>query len=251
MTLHEYALLFPYHSGAPRSVLLQNFERARKFNRHAPLIPLIHDGEPVLPGTIDVRAYPTRYVTDDKWRSCDSIIYRWFSERKLDAKRYIIYEWDMYGSQSVPEFYESVWNVDVACVAPQTPHVNPSWYWFREVSRLGELAPFAAGLAPWAGVLLSARALRAMCEGPFLPDVACELRAGTLANHAGFEITAMAFAEGLISYHARRIQLSSRPGLYHPIKHVVRNEDAPLPAPRVPLQMPTRYRARRVWVRSR
>jgi len=242
--MHEYALLFPYHSGAPRAALLQNFERARRFNPGAPIVPLIHDGEPVFPGTIDVREQPSPFVTDDKWRSCDSMVYRWFQRRQLDARRYILYEWDMFSSVSVPEFYRSVWDADVAAVAPQTPEANPGWCWFQEIPALGKLAPFAAGLAPWAGVLLSARALQALSEAPPIPEVFCELRAGTLARAAGFEISPMPFARGIIDSHPDLIRFSDAPGIYHPIKWVVQP-----PAPRAhPREVPVvPMRVRRAW----
>jgi hypothetical protein len=75
---------------------------------------------------------------------------------------------------------------------------------------------------PFSGTMFSAAALEAICCGPILPTPFCELRVGTLARHAGLRLTPMPFAKPFISWTPQEIHLSEAPGIYHPVKELVR-----------------------------
>ncbi len=234
--MHEYAILFPYHGHAPQEAVAQNLERLRRFNAGVPIIPLIHDGAPTVEGSIDVsRMPPGPWDTTDKWRSCDTMIYRWFPQRSIHAERYVLCEWDTYSTTSIRDFYAPVWGADVAAVEAFTHAEKPDWWFFREIPLLGDLAPHAGAVVPLSGTLFSAAALEAICDGPILASPFCELRVGTLARHAGLRLTSMPFARGFISWHPSEIHVSEAPGVYHPVKEVV---TAPPNSRREPAQEP-------------
>lgn len=239
--IHEYAILFCYHGGADPGALAQNLERLRRYNPDAPIIPLIHDGAPKIEGSVDLSATPCPWDTTDKWRSCDTMIYRWFPTRRLEAERYVLCEWDTYSTTGVRTFYAPVWDADVAAVEAFTPEERPDWWFFREIPLLGAFAPQAAALVPLSGTLLSAAALEAICSGPILPAPFCELRMGTLARHAGLMLTSMPFAKPFISWNAQEIVVSEAPAIYHPVKQVVPAAPHPLsPRARTPSPMARR-----------
>jgi len=235
--MHEYAVLFPYYGDAPKDVLSQNFRCVQRLNPGVPVIPLIHDGIPVLDGSVDLRGESSAWNDTNKWRGCDAMIYRWFPRRTVDARRYIIYEWDTYATAGIPEFYAPVWDADLAALHCFTQREEPSWWWFREVDRLGDLAPWASGVTPFSGTLLSASALEAICAAPVLHDTFCELRLGTMASFAGVKLTSMPFARGFIDCAPERIfPFSGQRGIYHPVKHLV--PPSPAAAPPAPTPPP-------------
>jgi hypothetical protein len=219
--LHEYAILFAYYGSVPKDVLFQNLERLRFFNPGAPIVPLIHDGEPLLDGTVDVRCYPCPWKTEDKWRSCDTMLYRWFPRRAVFAKRFILCEWDTYSRMSIPEFYADVWDADIAATEAFRREQEPGWGWFNEVGRLGELASCASGVVPFSGTLFSSAALEAVSRGPVLGDVFCELRVATLATFAGLRLTPMPFARNFLWHMPPSARPEEVIGIFHPIKHLV------------------------------
>lgn len=229
----DVVILFPYHGHAPRDVVLQNYSLAVFMNPGVPVVPLLREGEAFLPGTVDVRDFPSPYADEDPWKSADDITLRWIrGGPTVEADRYIVYEWDVYSTTSVRRFYAPVWDADLACFAPQYIARNPDWFWFCDLPLLPpELASFACGLAPWACVLLSARAASLMAHGPLIPGVISELRAGTLARHAGLKISPMEYAKGMISFREDRIRVTGAAGVYHPVKVAM---DPPPPPPRRP-----------------
>jgi len=219
----DLCALFLYHGGAPREALLQNWQRLITFNHGVPVVPLLQDGDPVLPWTVDVRAFPSYgWVTENGHRSCDTMAYRWFLNRRFDAERYVVYEWDTFATTSLRKFYAPVWDADVACRVPIDFAIRPDWYWFREVPLLPEDAqPYAAGLAPFACSMFSHQALHRMVETPIIPDVFSELRSGTMARRAGLTVTPILYAEGQVSWNEDLIKVSRVASLYHPVKKLV------------------------------
>jgi hypothetical protein len=85
----------------------------------------------------------------------------------------------------IREYYREVWDADAAATAVHTPQSYAVWPWFKELP--DELRPFAMGLSPLNGVMLSHRALAAVCAGPLPPNVFCECRLGTALKAAGFQ----------------------------------------------------------------
>lgn len=218
----DVCVLFLYHGGAPQDALLQNWNRLRAYNPGVTVVPLLQDGEPTLPDTVNLRAFPTYgWVIDNGHRSCDTMVYRWFLNRQFDAERYIVYEWDTFATTSIRDFYRPVWDADVACMEHEDPAVQ-EWSLFSEIPLLPEgLRPKAAGLAPFACSMFSHRALLKMLEAPLIADVFSELRAGTMANWAGQQVTPMPYARRRVSWHEDFIRVSPAPSLYHPVKRVV------------------------------
>lgn len=220
----DVCILFMYYDGAPHEALLQNWNRMKAYNTGEVVVPLIHDGKPTFPETIDLRTFPTYgWVTENGHRSCDTMIYRWFLNRQFDAERYVVYEWDTFATTSVREFYRPVWDAEVACRAPVEPVARPDWPFFQDIPSLPEaLQSFAAGLAPLAATMFSHKALERMMACPLIPDAFAELRSGTMASWAGLTVSPMLYAKGKVSWHEDFINVSPAPSLYHPVKKVLR-----------------------------
>ncbi len=237
--MKDIAILFLYHSGAPEAALAQNWGRLLEMNPGVPVVPIVHDGTPVLPGTVDVRGFPEYgWDTADKWKSCDTAVYRWFLNRRTEAERYAVIEWDTWSNCSVRDFYARVWDSDAACVkkfvprdrvpgrpwrrTPGQPLVIPDWPWFRETPDLPEeLVPHAMGMTPFACTMFSHRGLERMLECPVIEDVHAELRAGTMARWAGLEVAEMRWAARSVSWCGSLMSVSRDPGIYHPVKKVL------------------------------
>lgn len=219
----DVCILFMYYGNAHREALLQNWNQMMIHNPGVAVVPLLQDGEPSLPNTVDVRGFPTYgWITENGHRSCDTMVYRWFLNRSFDAERYIVYEWDTFATTSVRDFYRPVWDADVACLEYADPAILPDWPWFHETPLLPEeLRPKAAGLAPFACSMFSHRALLKMVAAPLIADVFAELRVGTMVNWAGMQVCPMEYARRRISWHPDFIRVSPAPNIYHPVKRPV------------------------------
>lgn len=129
--------------------------------------------------------------TSNEWRAADALVWGWFnSTHRIDANRYFIYEYDMACLKSPEEFLQEVWNEDVTGSVIQTPKSNPDWPWFTDEQSAPLGAKDRAGITPFAGVMLSYDAMRAMSElakAPEYREAYCELRVGTLALRSGFK----------------------------------------------------------------
>ena len=197
--IHELCILFSYHADDELTRL--HYDELRRSNPMYPIVPLVdEDLKSYLPGAIDVRKFADRWPAARPWRRCDTKLYRWFENRSVDARRYVLLEYDCLVTVDLAQAYREVWDVDVAardCFLPddrldtrQGELTGKKWYWFREVSSLDRIdRQHAAGLVPLACTFFSHRGLEAIVANVTRKDVFCELRLGTAARKAGLTLT--------------------------------------------------------------
>jgi len=212
----EYLVLFAHFDDSV--VARRHLEVLRTVNA-CPVIPVCSRRSSRFIDAVDVSKLDTRWSDEDPWRAADTLLYRWFPHRQFEAHRYVFLEWDTLATMPIREYYREVWDADAAATAVHTPQSYAGWPWFKELP--AELRPFAMGLSPLNGVMLSHRALAAVCAGPLPPNVFCECRLGTALKVAGFQPVALPPAKAATNgFHRSHILLNQRvPGLYHPVKH--------------------------------
>ncbi|MFO0744570.1 MAG: hypothetical protein U1F43_02715 [Myxococcota bacterium] len=216
-------VLFLHHKDDALTRL--HFDLLRRSNPRAVIVPLCDAPEGRLPGAIDTAALPTPWNTSNKWRSCDTMIYRWFRQRDFDAERYVVLEYDCRCDIDLLQHYRALGDVDVVAASYIEPERHPRWYWFREAERLSDADRAArAGIVPIAGAAFTHDALARVCDVVTTADVFSELRLGTAVRRAGLRVRTFAGADrrhfGWREYRRPIV----RPGLYHAVKHVNHNQ---------------------------
>lgn len=216
------AILFLHH--LDDAVTRHHFDLVRRHNPRAVLVPIVDEPRGALPGAIDVSRYPTPWDTRDKWRSCDTMIYRWFAHRTFDAERYVVLEYDCRCDVDLLEYYRPYLDGDVVVATWKTPRSHPSWHWFDEAARMApEDLEAASGLTPMACALFTHDALERVCKLVTDADVISELRMGTAIARAGLHVRELGpRARRYVDYHELRLPILG-PGLYHPIKAIHHN----------------------------
>ena len=102
------------------------------------------------------------------WRNADLCAYLWITwqKRTVQAKRWVIFEWDMYASVSVRDFYRDVWDEDIVGSFQQMPGLDDFYYFTdKENARIPTaLQPHLMAATPWAGMFFSDRALNGIAR---------------------------------------------------------------------------------------
>ena len=182
---YELCILYLHHRDD--AVTRLHMDLLVRSNPFALIVPIVDAPESALPLSVDVSQLPTPWNTTNKWRSCDTMIYRWFAHRTCDAKRYVVLEYDCWCDVDLVEFYAEYADADVV-----TSHYDVGdkpWAWFVERDRLGpEDRPFAAGVSPIAGTMFTHAALEQVCAMASREDVYCELRLGTAIARCGLRV---------------------------------------------------------------
>jgi hypothetical protein len=145
-----------------------------------------------LPESVDVKDFPSRWTTKDKWAGVDIMLYKWFLNRTETARRYLVLEYDCMCTMPIAHAYAGVWNADVACAKFVRRWTHPLWHWFspESLAKLDpEDRPIAAGVVPYVGALYSHRALEAILDNVTSNDAFAELRLGTAISKAGLDVT--------------------------------------------------------------
>ena len=112
--MHELVILFFHHNSSPTT--LANLESLRLSNPNVPVVPLYcRDGgecTPV-PNAVEV---PCTFDRGSNWHNPDLIWVEWFrGPNKIEAERYVWFEYDTHATAPVSEVYASVWNADAVC----------------------------------------------------------------------------------------------------------------------------------------
>jgi hypothetical protein len=164
------------------------------------------------------------YISESfqSWRDGDLIIYSWFPLRPFDAHRYIYIEWDCLATCPLIEYFGDLWNAD-AVGGLQTFGKDKDWYWWNEIGQLPEsLRLYATGIAPLNCILLSHKALSAICARSIPKNVFSELRIATLLTACGITIKSMNERSADNSWHPSLISVDrTRASIYHPVKSLV------------------------------
>jgi hypothetical protein len=220
---HELCILFLYHK--PDSLTRRHLDMLNYFNPVAAIVPLCMNIPLKLSGpqeSLDIGSLESCWDLSTPWRSCDALLYTWFLNRRISAHRYIYMEYDCLCTTPLSVAYRAEWNADVATRSYFTPATNPDWPWFCEIERQdADDRPFAAGVPPLAGFMLSHNALEAISHAATRRDIYCELRVGTTANRLG--IKPRTFSGTLkdgINWNPRPLDCSL-PGVFHPVKYIV------------------------------
>lgn len=224
----ELCILYLYHRCD--EVTKFHLETLRRSNPTAFILPLTDAVPELLPGSVDVARYPSEFADSQKWRSIDLTLYRWFQNRSLNARHYIVVEYDCFCSVDLREHYAEVMAADVAGVDLFTKKQNPKWKWFQddELHKLpAEDRPHAAGIVPFTCTMFSHAALTSVVTNVYREDIFCELRLGTIINKLGLTYKRLPITKrSRISYHEYPWRTSS-PGLFHSIKSLNHNSDKP------------------------
>ena len=213
----ELCILFLHHKADPLTQF--HFDLVRKHNPRAAIVPIVDEPEGALAGAVDVSKFPSRWNTRDKWRSPDTMVYRWFENRTVTAKKYFVMEYDCFVNVDLCSYLGPYWGSDVAVSEYLTPRNAKAWRWFRELPLLEEeRRKYAAGSVPFGCALISHAALEKVCKIVTSKDVNAELRFGTAVCQSGLKI--QEFSKNM------KAQVSSQeltapienPGIYHPVK---------------------------------
>jgi hypothetical protein len=214
----DYAILFSYI----RCDLLtwKHYNLLAAHNPSVPLIPLNNGTDLSLPGAVDVSRIPSRWDISDPWQSADTMIYRWWQQRDISARRYVYCEYDLLAQVSFPEFLADCWEAPVACANYFTYEAHPKWCWFEADYQLlpEALRPHAAGIAPLGFLLFSHEALGDIVRHAEPARLFCEFRLGTTVNRLGIPVQQMARAQGTIVELQELVRPQAYPTIYHPIK---------------------------------
>lgn len=218
----ELCILYLHHRDD--AVTRHHLALIRRHNPRAVIVPLVDEPEGALPGAIDVARHPTPWNTADKWRSCDTMIYRWFQHRTCEAAYYLVLEYDCRVTVDLLDFYRPYLDADVVVARWRSQTSEPHWDWFCEIDRLEpDERAHAAGVTPIASTLFSHDALERVCAHVPSADVLSELRLGTAIQKAGLRVRELGPRDNA---HLHWIELRSPilvPGFYHPVKAVHHN----------------------------
>jgi hypothetical protein len=214
---HSFAVLFLYHRAD--TVTLKHLEAFRRGAEGAPVVALTDGGEPI-DGSFDVSQIPTHCVTKDKWATVDTVVYRWFAARTLEAERYIIVEWDCLLQGTVKEFYQPVWHESFCGKSIHWLGRGDRWTWFDKSKHLFDpMDNF--GAAPLAGVMVDHPALDAITEiverDERFFNLYCENRIATAAALSGIPLADYPQAARKLTVHRLRHIPVGR-GIFHKVK---------------------------------
>ncbi len=225
----DTGILFLHYDDDP--VTKQNLESFRRSNPHCAIVPIssgkLLEGGVLVPQNEIGRIYMDGVSKShtSAWRNCDLMAYAWYQSRKIECSRWIMAEWDCFCTMNVNNFFRRVSDMDFVAPSTRYPSRDPEWGWFREINRLGKLLPYAMGVSPFCGCVLSDRALSAMSEMQRQEnlDCFCDMRLATLGNACGFPPAANPHASGTIGpapLNREDIDLAV-PAIWHPVKFTV------------------------------
>ena len=187
--MEEVIFLFSYHR--LDDLTHRHFTRLGQLHPRDLIVPLTHryaTGD-MLPGTVDVALdQDYGWPIQNPWTDRDKVYLRWFlGKPRPQARRYVLYEYDIFANTSAEHFYGTAWNADVAAARVVVPQDAPQWPWWRQSAGLEEAAPLRTGLSPLAASLWSHEALTRISSQPRFQRCFAELRMGTMAPRGGID----------------------------------------------------------------
>jgi hypothetical protein len=121
----------------------------------------------------------------EAWLSTDLSVFNWYSNTGKRAERYVIVEWDCWCDCDMRGYFSRVWDCDLVVPSIKYPE-RDDWVWFKTVHQLPDKArPFAVGVTPFCGILISETAMAAISQEIFKDGyrgLNSELRLGTIAT---------------------------------------------------------------------
>ena len=230
-TREKLGIVFLHHR--TDDVTLNNLRSFQHWNPAATIVTM--SSEESLPGGYSIQNMPgwaERWrehtaKSDLRARSADLLVYAWYENRREHCHRWLLVEWDSYCACPVDKFFGELIERDLVASVVHLPGENgESWWWFGERQSLPErLRSYAAGVTPFSFILVSDRALSAMCRmlpSGNLGNGNCELRFASLARACGFHPLANRQGAGRNDWRLIPKNTQIGWGMWHPVKWLVR-----------------------------
>jgi hypothetical protein len=222
---HDLCVLFFYHQCD--ELTKTHLASLQKSNPTAFIQPVADSALELLPGSVDVGRFPSSFANVSKWRSIDARLYRWFENRTINARRYVVLEYDCLCTVDLNEYYPATMEADVVGADYFTRRANPRWQWFadNEINQLPkDDRPFASAIVPLHCAMYSHEGLKAIVANVYKGDVFCELRLGTTVAKLGLKFQRLPVSRrSTICWHIYPWQVN-RPGLFHSVKSLGHDE---------------------------
>ncbi len=221
---HELCILFLYHKFDELTIFHLN--SLRSHNQDACIVLLTDTVPQLIPGSIDVGQFASSWEDVDKWRSIDTTLYRWFENRELNARNYIVIEYDCLCTVNLNDYYADVKGNDVVGIDFLKINETPHWPWFYddELKKLPqEDRELASGIVPFTCTMFTHKALEQIVANVYRHDVFCELRLGTTIRKLKLNFVRLPILKrSTIRWHTYPWQ-TLQPGLFHAIKSLNHN----------------------------
>lgn len=213
----DLIILFVYHN--KDKINWDHYNLMKAHNKDALIIPLTDGNANYLPGTVDVSKCPIEIDVSRQWFNVDTILYRWFRNTNVFAKKYVVAEYDVLCEVPFQTFMADVWDAPMACKYTFTYGDHPDWNWFVQTVPLAppEYKNHLAAAGQFALMMFKHETLKNICSLKIPDRMHAEMRIGTLANKVG--VTPSVFPKsGSIDYSYMMIDQQPYPTIYHPVK---------------------------------
>ncbi|MET4082941.1 hypothetical protein ABIB40_002908 [Pedobacter sp. UYP30] len=157
------------------------------------------------------------------WLSTDLSIFHWYALNRPVCERFVLVEWDAWCDLNLHDYFKRVWDCDVVGPCIKYPK-RDEWYWFSTISQMPmEIQPYATGIVPFCGIMVSQKAMDKICEeilNPCYLGLNSELRFATVAVMLGFEPITNPVVSRSISWRNTQELVDGRKtkGIHHPRK---------------------------------
>lgn len=212
-------------------VTKRNIDQMAALNPDAEIVPLTFDSGV----SNSVLLSPVDWSVSNKWAASDTLFYAYgLHEHRVEAKRYLLMEYDVFCTQSFQEFYADVWDAEIAALPFHYYHPGiQTWPWFGEdcpqgrfAKRMHDLGAYGdklCAVAPSIGIMFNHDAFLKVCDtarDPIFYNLFCEARMATAIAMSGCKVSLLRhdfkdFISCLPSPPAM-----TGPGIWHPVKTV-------------------------------
>ena len=204
-------------------VTQHHYDLLRKYNDF-PIVPLYCDDGQATQPLDDAVQVPMTFRRGRAWHNLDWICWQWFQDvSRINAKRYIWLDWDCRVDVPLQQWYGDQWSDDF--VASRVLQPPEKWYWFRTQRPFlpHVLTPFARGVTPLNGLLLSRHAMMTYAHEQLPEGIFCEFRLATVLASRGIEASQLPREKAATNRFLPQgdsIEVAG-PGFHHPVKHLV------------------------------
>jgi hypothetical protein len=207
-----------------------NLESFRRWHPDGPVIPVTASDE-TFEGGYFAKDFKL-WDPDHAWYNADYPLYHAYLSCPVKCQRWFFVEWDCHCNMPVREYFRHVWDFDFVAPSIRLPYREPEWAWFKEFHLLPEkFRPFAMGVVPLNGIMVSDRALAKIIPVVLQERLAvqCELRIATVGNFVGHPPVANPLGNTMTwsNNHPQIIHSDGTlpPGIWHPVKVPLRSKE--------------------------
>lgn len=230
--MEELGILFNYHKNDSNT--RNNLASLNKHNKDLPVFGISTDQ--IIPGSSHISDYGKLGTVwgecKNKWTNCDIPFFGWYAtQKKVDCKRWMIVEHDVYCDMDLHEFCNPTKNYDMVSSTIPIMTRETTWPWFKDIPKLPRpIQPFSCGVMPLPGTIISDELMKKLTDfylNKFIKNVFCELRVASIANYLGHTPVPNCHpAARNITWTGRDPLFVPGPGIWHPIKHNNTNPEA-------------------------